>query len=62
MKECKILNYLHMPEIEEKKRQIGRCIVFEYPEVEKELNSYLQQGWKITPTGFGSFYLEREKK
>lgn len=62
MKQCKLLNYLYMAEVGEKKRTIGRCIVSEYPEVEKELNNYLKEGWEITPMGFGTFYLEREIK
>ena len=54
-------NYLYMPEIGNRKRQIGRYTVIEYPEVEKELNCYLQEGWNIIPMDFGSFYPEREK-
>lgn len=61
MKECKLLNYLYMAETGVQVGQIGRCKVSEYPEIEKELNIYLQQGWKITPMGFGQFYLERER-
>lgn len=60
MKECKILHYLYMAETGIEVGKIGKCRIKEFPEVEKELNIYLQQGWKITPMGFGEFYLERE--
>ena len=61
MKECKLLNYYRMAEVGRHTKKIGMCEVRDYPEIEKELNQYLNDGWKIQPMGFGTFYLEREK-
>ena len=61
MKECKLLNYLYMAETGRQLKTIGRCKVSDYPEIEKELNQFLNDGWTIQPMGFGTFYLEREK-
>ena len=61
MKECKILTYLYMAEIGRQIETIGRCNVRDYPEVERELNTYLREGWEIKPMDYGTFYLEREK-
>lgn len=33
-----------MPNLGVVKRQVGSCRVYEYPEVEKELNAYLLEG------------------
>ena len=65
MKECKIIQFEYMATkldiMGEQIESIPDVRVKEFPEVEKRLNAYLQQGWKITPMSHDMFYLEREK-
>ena len=61
MKECKILQFLYMEKQSRDIQMIGSCMQKDYPDIEKELNKYINDGWKICATmGWGNFYLERD--
>ena len=63
MKECKLLTFLYMENQGREIRNIGGCKMKDYPDIEKELNKYINDGWTVCASmGYGNFYLEREAR
>lgn len=56
MKESKVLQFLYMENQSRDIQMIGSCKQKDYPDIEKELSKYINDGWKIcSNNGVGQF-------
>ena len=68
MKECRLIKIDYSHGNGNTMETVGGCKITEYPDIDKDLNLLLNDGWTIKPVevspgiGIAVFYIERERK